>query len=75
MKKKPTKRENVNLFFSAFLMLAYIVCGYFFAQFAESLGGEIAKAAVTAAILVIFGLLVFYATRVGEGKAIKRNNR
>ncbi len=72
MKKKNSKRENVNLFFSAFLMLAYIVCGYFFAQFAESLGGDIAKAAVTAAILVIFGLLVFYATRVGEGKAIKR---
>lgn len=72
MKKKTTKRENVNLFFSAFLMLAYIVCGYFFAQFAGSLGGDMAKAAVMAAILVIFGLLMFYATRVGEGKAIKR---
>ena len=72
MKKKISKRENVNLFFSAFLMLAYIVCGYFFAEFANSLGGETAKAAVTAAILAIFGLLVFYATRVGEGKAVKR---
>ena len=72
MKKKLSKRQNVNLFFSAFLMLAYIICGYFFAEFADSLGGDIAKAAVTAAIFVIFGLLVFYATRVGEGKAIKR---
>lgn len=72
MKKKNSKRENVNLFFSAFLMLAYIVCGYFFAQFANSLAGEVAKAAVTAVIFVVFGLLVFYATRVGEGIPIKR---
>ena len=72
MKKKNSKRENVNLFFSAFLMLAYIVCGYFFAQFADTVGGGNAKALVTAIIFVVFGLLVFYATRVGEGKAIKR---
>ena len=72
MKKKNSKRENVNLFFSAFLMLAYIVCGYFFAQFANTVGGSTAKALVTAIIFAVFGLLVFYATRVGEGKAIKR---
>lgn len=72
MKKKLSKRDNVNLLFSAFLIIAYIICGYFFGEFAGSLGGDIAKTAVTAAILVIFGLLVFYATRVGEGKAIKR---
>ena len=72
MKKKTSKREKLNLLFSAFLILAYIVCGYFFVQFAESLGGDIAKAAVTAAILVIFGLLVFYATRVGERKTVRR---
>ena len=53
-------------------MLAYIICGYFFAQFANTIGGTVAKAAVTAIIFVVFGLLVFYATRVGEGKAIKR---
>lgn len=72
MKKKNSKRENVNLFFSAFLVLAYIVCGYFFAQFANTLGGNEIKILVTAAIFLIFGLLVFYATRVGEGKPIKR---
>lgn len=72
MKKKISKRDNVNLFFSAFLILAYVVCGYFFAQFAESLSESWQKAAVLAAIFVVFGLLVFYATRVGEGKAIKR---
>lgn len=72
MKKKNSKRENVNLFFSAFLILAFIVCGYFFAQFANTLGGSEIKTLVTAVIFLIFGLLVFYATRVGEGKPIKR---
>ncbi len=64
MKKKNTKRENINLLFSAFLMIAYVVCGYFFAQFAGSLGVE-AKSAVTAAIFPLLGLIVFYATRAG----------
>lgn len=72
MKKKNTARDNVNLFFSAFLIIAYIVCGYFFSSFAGSLAGELAQSAVTAAIVAVFGLLVFYATRVGEGKTVKR---
>lgn len=72
MKKKNSARDNVNLFFSAFLIIAYIICGYFFASFANALAGEVAKNAVIAAMLAIFGLLVFYATRVGEGKTIKR---
>ncbi len=69
---KNKKHESVNLFFSAFLITAYIVCGYFFTSFAGQLGGEMLKNAVLAAVLVIFGLLLFYATRVGEGKAVKR---
>lgn len=72
MKKKNSKRENVNLFFSAFLILAYIICGYFFMQFANTQKDEVVKTLIIAAILVFFGLLVFYATRVGEGKPIKR---
>lgn len=72
MKKKNTARDNVNLFFSAFLIIAYIICGYFFSSFAGTLAGEVAQSAVTAAIVAIFGLLVFYATRVGEGKTVKR---
>ncbi len=75
--KKPDKRETVNLFFSAFLILAFIVCAQFFSQFAASLSGADGKLSVlgqlvTVLIYVVFGLLVFYATRVGDGKAIKR---
>lgn len=72
MKKKNTARDNVNLFFSAFLIIAYIICGYFFASFASAIAGELGKNLVTAAIFAVFGLLVFYATRVGEGKTVKR---
>ena len=72
MKKKNTARDNVNLFFSAFLILAYIICGYFFSSFAGTLAGAVAQNAVTVAIVAVFGLLVFYATRVGEGKTVKR---
>lgn len=71
MKNKKSTRNVVNLIFSAFLVIAYVVCAYFFFQFAQSLSGS-GKVAVLAAIFAIFGLLVFYATRVGEGKAVKR---
>lgn len=75
--KKPNKRETVNLFFSAFLILAFIVCAQFFSQFAATLAGADGRLTVlgqlvTVLIYVVFGLLVFYATRVGDGKAVKR---
>lgn len=72
MKKKNSARDNVNLFFSAFLIIAYIICGYFFSSFANALAGDVAKNSVIAVMLAVFGLLVFYATRVGEGKTVKR---
>ena len=74
--KKPDKRETINLFFSAFLMLAFIVCAQFFSQFAASLSanGKLSTVGqlVTVLVYVVFGLLLFYATRVGDGKAVKR---
>lgn len=75
--KKPNKRETINLFFSAFLILAFIVCAQFFSQFAANLTGVDGKLTtvgqlVSVLIYVVFGLLVFYATRVGDGKAVKR---
>ena len=54
--RKPDKKETVNLFFSAFLILAFIVCAHF----------------INICIYAVFGLLVFYATRVGDGKPVKR---
>ena len=74
--KKPDKRETVNLFFSAFLILAFIVCAQFFSQFAASLSvnGKLSTIGQLVLILVyvVFGLLLFYATRVGDGKVVKR---
>lgn len=65
------KRDTVNLLFSAFLIIAYIICGYFFSGFASTLTQPM-QSIVMALIYLVFGLLVFYATRVGEGKAVKR---
>ena len=69
--KKPDKRENINLFFSAFLILAFIVCAHFFTQFTANLEAT-AATVVNILIYAVFGLLVFYATRVGDGKPVKR---
>ena len=69
--KKPDKRETVNLFFSAFLIIAFIVCAHFFTQFTSNLDATIATV-INVAIYAIFGLLIFYATRVGDGKPVKR---
>ena len=40
--KKPDKRETINLFFSAFLILAFIVCAHFFTQFTANLDATFA---------------------------------
>ncbi len=69
--KKPDKRETVNLFFSAFLIIAFIVCAHFFSQFTSTIS-VFASSVVSIILFVVFGLLLFYATRVGDGKAIKR---
>lgn len=69
--KKPNKKDNVNLFFSAFLILAFIVCVHFFTQFTNTLASNVGTI-ISIALYVVFGLLIFYATRVGDGKAVKR---
>lgn len=71
MKKNNSTHEKVNLFFSAFLVIAYVICGYFFVSFANTQGAMV-KNIVLSAIFAVFGLLVFYATRVGEKKIVKR---
>ena len=69
--KKPTKRDTVNLFFSAFLIVAFIVCAHFFSQYASALSQPIGSI-IPILVYAVFGLLVLYATRVGDGKAVKR---
>lgn len=71
MKKKNTKRDVINLVFSAFLIIGYIVCAFFALQLTETLSVT-ATAIIKVAIFTIFGLLLFYATRVGDGKPVTR---
>lgn len=71
--KKPTKHEQINLFFSAFLILGFGICAYFFATISgSSLSDNIMGKIVYMLIFVVFGLILFYATRVGDGKQVKR---
>lgn len=67
---KPGKRDALNLIFSAFLILGYIVCAYFFLNMASTAAGIAPY--INAIVFTVFGLVIFYATRVGEGKAVKR---
>lgn len=71
--KKPTKREQVNLLFSAFLILGFGVCAYFFSAITgSSLSNSLVGKLIYMAVFVLFGLILFYATRVGEGRQVKR---
>lgn len=65
------KRDTINLLFSAFLITAFIICSYFFSGFADGLSSPM-NSIVISLIFVVFGLLLFYSTRVGEGRAVKR---
>lgn len=71
MKKTNTKRNKINIIFSSFLVIGYIVCTYFFASLASQLSGTLGSL-IQILMLLVFGLLLFYATRVGEGKQVRR---
>lgn len=68
---KNTTRNKINLVFSSFLVIGYVICTYFFSQLADQVGGGVGNL-IRSLILVLFGLLLFYATRVGEGKQVRR---
>lgn len=69
--KKSNKNETANLFLSAFLIIAYIICVYFFTQFTSTIDPTLSNV-ISVVLYALFGLLLFYATRVGDGKAVKR---
>lgn len=70
MKKR--KKDAANMFFSAFLVFAYVVCSYFLLQFITTLTNQTLVESLVVLIVAVFGLLLFYATRVGDGKQILR---
>lgn len=63
------KKNTINLILSAFLITAFVICTYFFSTL--GLTGT-AQAVVEALVTVVFGVILFYATRVGEGQPIRR---
>lgn len=71
MNKK--QKSSLNLFFSAFLIVAYVICAYFFGRLIENrVDNATTQNLFNASIYLVFGLVLFYATRVGDGKQIVR---
>ncbi len=68
---KDSKRNKINIIFSSFLVIGYIVCTYFFSTLASQVSGTLGSL-IQILMLVVFGLMLFYATRVGEGRQVKR---
>lgn len=66
-----SSREKLNLFFSSFLVIGYIICSYFFMSLTSRVNQGLANL-IQVVVFVLFGLIIFYATRVGEGAAVKR---
>lgn len=71
MKNPNSKSNKINIIFSSFLVIGYIICTYFFSSIAGQIAG-IGGKLLQILIMLLFGLLLFYATRVGEGKQVKR---
>ena len=71
MKNMNSKNNKINIIFSSFLVIGYIVCTYFFSSLASQVSGFLGGL-IQALMLIVFGLLLFYATRVGEGKQVRR---
>ncbi|MDD6489679.1 MAG: hypothetical protein PUG48_07690 [Clostridia bacterium] len=71
---KNKKNNTSNLVFSAFLVIAFVICAYFFSGIVTTSTGmnDTVKTLLMALIFVVFGLFLFYATRVGDGKQVKR---
>lgn len=69
---KSDKQSKVNQALSAFLVIAYVLCMYFLSNLIGGMDDGALKQLANIAIYVVFGLLLFYATRVGDGKQIKR---
>lgn len=67
-----SKQSKLNMVLSAFLVLAYVICMYFAGNFIGAMDPGTLQTALYVAMYVVFGLLLFYATRVGEGKQIRR---
>lgn len=72
-KNKPARKKNTgSLIFSALLVTAFVICSYFFMGMIDKLGQGWLQSLLCIAVFVVFGLFLFYATRVGDGKQVVR---
>ena len=70
---KKLKTQTINLVLSAFLVVAYVLCSAFFQNLIVTRVKDKNLFYVLYFLtLIVFGLLLFYATRCGEGKQVKR---
>ena len=72
MKNKKSTSEKINLIFSAFLIFAFIICTYFIGSYSSTIANDVLRNAVPVILFIVFGLFLFYATRVGDGKPVYR---
>ena len=72
MSMNKRKKEAANIFFSAFLVLSYAICCYFIMQLASKSATMAVYNGIAVVLTVLFGTLLFYATRVGNGKQVVR---
>ena len=63
------KKNTINLVLSAFLIIAFVICTYFFSTLNQT---ATVQSVINALVTAVFGLILFYATRVGDGKPVKR---
>ena len=63
------KKNTINLVLSAFLIIAFVICTYFFSTLNQT---DTVQSVINALVTAVFGLILFYATRVGDGKPVKR---
>lgn len=62
-------KNTLNLVLSAFLVIAFVVCTYFFTTLNQT---ATVQNTINIIVTAVFGLILFYATRVGDGKPVKR---
>ncbi len=63
------KKNTLNLILSAFLIMAFVVCTYFFSTLNQA---DTVQNVINVLVTAVFGLILFYATRVGDGKPVRR---
>lgn len=71
-KKNKKNQKTASLIFSAVLVTAFLICSYFFMGMIDKVQDSVLQAVLCILVFVVFGLFLFYATRVGDGKQVVR---